>query len=385
MAAIGLLAAETGDREELASMLGELGHAAEGAGRLAEALEFARERRPRAFVVVDGGGADAEALIRELARVFPLTPVVAALKKRDSTRAVALMRAGAVEVVAPPWTREDLRACVSKGLRSPGTTLSPVRLAPRRRSPAWYALAVGVFLAASLGVASVKRMRANAAALAARVDSWTLPVSHPAGLAFDGKDVWVVDWFTQSLYQESRPGDPNVLTVRHLTAETPVAAAFAVDAVWTVSADGTIVRRMRDAKLTPLQRYPKAAPNCAGLAFDGLYLWTLDEHARTLSKRLLDADLTVVKNYRLPGISPNALLWDGAALWTLDSGDRVLRRHDLADPGLIAAVLPLPEYGDGAYVPKGLAFDGERFWTVAERRDGSGPARLTRHRDEGVR
>ena len=176
-----------------------------------------------------------------------------------------------------------------------------------------------------------------------------------------------------------------MLAVRHLTAETPVAAAFAQDAVWTVSADGTIVRRMRDAKLTPLQRYPKAAPNCAGLAFDGLYLWTLDAHAKTLSKRLLDSELTVVSRTRVPGLNPTALLWDGAALWTLDGADRVLRRHDLQNPALVVAVLPLPEYADGAYVPKGLAWDGKRFWTVAERRDGAGPALLTRHRDEGSR
>lgn len=384
MAAIGLLAAEAGDREELAALLGELGHSSESSARLAEALEFARERRPRAFVVVDGGGADAETLTRELSRAFPLLPVVAALKTRDATRAVALMRAGAVEVVAPPWTREDLRACVSKGLRSPGTALSPVRLAPRRRSPVWYALAVGAFLAAGLGVASLKRARANAAAAAARVDHWLLPVSHPSGLAFDGRDLWVIDWFSQSFYQESRV-DPRVLAVRHLPAETPVAAAFAADAVWTVSADGTIVRRMRDAKFTELQRYPKAAPNCAGLAFDGLYLWTLDAHARMLSKRLLDENLTVVNRTRVPGLNPTALLWDGSALWTLDGGDRVLRRHDVSDPGLVVAILPLPEYADGAFVPKGLAWDGERFWTVGERRDGKGPAQLYRHRDEGAR
>jgi DNA-binding response OmpR family regulator len=384
MAAIGLLAAEAGDREELAALLGELGHAAEAAGRLAEALEFAAARRPRAFVVVDGGGADAETLTRELSRAFPLLPVVAALKVRDASRAVALMRAGAVEVVAPPWTREDLRACVSKGLRSPGTVLSPVRLAPRRRSPAWYALAVGAFLAVSLGVASLKRARENATAAAARVDRWTLPMAHPSGLAFDGKDLWVIDWFSQSFYEQSR-ADARVLSLRHLTAETPVAAAFSQDAVWTVSADGTIVRRMRDFRFTPLQRYAKAAPNCAGLAFDGLYLWTLDAHTKELSKRLLDADLTVVARYRLPGLKPTALVWDGSSLWTLDAGDRVLRRHDLENPERAVAVLPLPEYSDGVYVPKGLAWDGERFWTVAERRDEKGPAQLARHREEGAK
>lgn len=332
---------------------------------------------------MDGAGADAEVLTRELTRAFPLLPVVAALKKRDATRAVALMRAGAAEVVAPPWTREDLKACVSKSLRWQGTALSPVRLAPRKRSAVWFALAVGAFLAAGLGAASLKRAERRRAAAAARTDSWTLTVSHPAGLAFDGKDLWVVDWFSQSLYQTSRE-DARVLTERHLTAETPVAAAFGTDAVWTASADGTIVRRMRDAKLTPLQRYPKAAPHCAGIAFDGLYVWTLNGPDKLLTKRLLDASLTPVASWRLKDLKPSALVWDGRALWTLDAGDRVLRRRDLQKPALALSVVPLPEYGDGLYEPTGLAWDGERFWTVAARRDGKGPARLTRHRAEGA-
>jgi hypothetical protein len=74
-----------------------------------------------------------------------------------------------------------------------------------------------------------------------------------------------------------------------------------------------------------------------------------------------------------------ALIWDGQSLWTLDAGDRVLRRHDLEKPEFILAVVPLPEYGDGVYTPTGLAWDGEHFWTVAEKRDGKGPARLIRH------
>lgn len=382
MAAISLLAAELDDREELGSLLGEFGHRVDGAARLEQAVAAAQARRPRAFLVVDGGGADGEVLVRELAHSFPLLPVVVALKTRDASRAVALMRAGALEVVAPPWTREDLKACVSKSLRGSGTALSPIRVAPRKRSAAWYALAVGAFLAASLGVASLKRAAAHRAAEAARTDAYGLPVSHPAGLAFDGRDLWVVDWFSQSLYQTSRD-DARTLSVRHLPAETPVAAAFAADAVWTVSAGGTVERRMRDAKLTPLQAYAKAAPNSAGLAFDGLFLWTLDAHAKTLTKRLLDASLTPVATVRAPGLKPVALVWDGKALWTLDAGDRVLRRHDPVKPELVNALLPLPEYGDGQFAPTGLAWDGARFWTVAERRDGSGPARLIRHRDEG--
>ena len=96
-----------------------------------------------------------------------------------------------------------------------------------------------------------------------------MPVRHPAGLAFDGQSLWVVEWFTQSFYALST-ADTTVTVVRHLTAETPVAAAFTAEAMWTVAADGAVMRRMRDDAMTPLARYPMAAPNSAGLAFDGL-------------------------------------------------------------------------------------------------------------------
>ncbi|MDD5303683.1 MAG: hypothetical protein PHS14_11315 [Elusimicrobia bacterium] len=381
MAAIGLLAKEAADRELLGLMLGELGHGVEGAGRLEEALEFARERKTRAFLLVDGGGADAESLTRELLRAFPLLPVVVAMKVRDASRAVALMRVGAAEVVAPPWTPEDLKASVSKGLRFQGTVITVASAAPSRRSPIWYALSVGLFLAAALGVASLKRVEANRAAAAARTDRWELPVRHPAGLAFDGKSLWLVEWFTQSFYALS-PNDTSVQIVRHLTAETPVAAAFTAEAMWTVSADGTVIRRMRDDQMTPLARYPKAAPNCAGLAFDGLYLWTLDARAKVLRKHLVDRDLSVIATYKWRGTKAAGLLFDGKTLWSLDAADRRLLRHGLERPEDLIDSVPLPEYAEGAYTPVGAAWDGSRFWTVGEAKDGKSPARLVRHKEE---
>ena len=381
MAAIGLLAKEAADRELLGLMLGELGHSAEGAGRLEEALEFARERKTRAFLLVDGGGADAESLTRELIRAFPLLPVVVAMKVRDASRAVALMRVGAAEVVAPPWTPEDLKASVSKGLRFQGTVLSVASAAPLSRSPIWYALSVALFLAAGLGVASLKRVESNRAAAALRVDRWELPVRHPAGLAFDGKSLWLVEWFTQSFYVLSTV-DTNVQIVRHLTAETPVAAAFTTEAMWTVTADGTVIRRMRDDKMTPLMRYPKAAPNSAGLAFDGLYLWSLDARAKVIRKHLVDRELSVLATYKWRGVKAAGLVFDGKTLWSLDAVERRLLRHGLDRPDDIVDGIPLPEYSEGHFIPTGVAWDGKRFWTVGEAKDGKSPARLVRHQEE---
>ncbi|MEQ1920475.1 MAG: hypothetical protein ABL955_14905, partial [Elusimicrobiota bacterium] len=187
--------------------------------------------------------------------------------------------------------------------------------------------------------------------------------------------------FTQSFYSLS-PNDTSVQIVRHLTAETPVAAAFTTEAMWTVSADGTVIRRMRDDKMTPLMRYPKAAPNSAGLAFDGLYLWSLDARAKVLRKHLVDRELSVISTYKWRGVKPAGLLFDGKTLWSLDAADRRLLRHGLAHPEDFVEAIPLPEYAEGVYIPVGAAWDGSRFWTVGEAKDGTSPARLVRHKEE---
>src|SRR5690349_9897191 len=140
MATIGLICSDEADRQALSLMAGEAGYMVCSAARLHEAVEVLRERRPKAVLVVDADGREGETLVRELLRVSPLLPVVVALKRRDATRAVALMRAGAAEVIAAPWTRENLRSCLGKTLRFQGTAFSVVK-ARKRRSAHFYFLA----------------------------------------------------------------------------------------------------------------------------------------------------------------------------------------------------------------------------------------------------
>lgn len=377
MALIGLICSDADERNRLSLIAGEAGHLVHGAAGLQETIELLREKRPRLLLVVDSESQDAQTVIREAARFSPLLPIVVALKNRDANRAVALMRQGAAEVIAPPWTRENIRACLAKTMRLQGTAFS-VETPPRPRSASFYFFFVLAFFAVCFGALALKRQaQLKAQALAAR-DYWDLPYKHPASMAFDGREMWIVDWFTQSLYLHDGSG----LALRrlvHLTAETPVALTFATDAVWTVTASGMIVRRMKNAALSPLEKYKDAAPNTLGMAFDGLYLWTCDSRLNQLHKHLIDAQLTVVASYPYPGIKPAALAFDGKTLWSLDAANRELIEHNLERPDEAVARVPLPEYRDGRFKPVGLGWDGGRFWTVGEKEHESGPARVFRH------
>lgn len=378
MAIIGLLCSDEADRRRLSLIAGESGHLIHGAARLQDAVELLRERRPRLMLVVDSPGHDAAVVVREMLRAAPLMPVVVALTDRDATRAVALMRTGAAEVVPPPWTRESLQACLSKSLRFQGTSIALTRR-PRSRALPLYFAAVALFLGSAFGYHAHQRSQ-QLAALASQGERrrWDLPYRHPSSMAFEGGKLWVSDWFSQSVYvHDART--IGVARVIHFPDETPMAFTVAADSAWTADAAGMIVRRIKDAKLTAVGRAP--APRTLGLAFDGLYLWQLEGGEKpVIRKRLPDASLTVMGAFKYPGVKPAALCWDGRELWSLDAGNRELVRHNLERPDEAVERVSLPEYKDGLYRPVALGFDGERFWTIGERQPkDSGPARLFKH------
>lgn len=377
MAVITLICADEEDRRRLSLIAGEAGHLIHGAARLQDGLELMRERRPRLMLIVDSSAQDAGVAVREVLRAAPLMPVVVALTDRDASRAVALMRTGAAEVVPPPWTRDSLEACLSKSLRFQGTALSLT--APRRRRHApLYLAAVALFFGAAFGYRThVRAEKARLDAARGERRHWDLPYRHPASMAFSGGKLWIADWFSQSVYVHE-PATRAVERVVHFPEEMPAALALGGDSAWTVSSGGRIARRQKDGKLTVLSRVQ--APRTLGLAFDGLYLWTLDADKPLIRKRLPDGALSELASYRYPGSKGAALVWDGKSLWSLDAGNRELVRHNLERPDEASERRSLPEYRDGVYKPVAAAFDGSAFWTVGERvpKD-SGPARLFKH------
>lgn len=376
MAVIGLVAKDDAARRELQLAVEELGHRAAPAHDVKSGLELLFSEKPRVFLVAQDPADDAaESLMFELEREAPLTPVVVALTRRSAPRALELLKAGAHEVVSAPFSAPSLRGSLSKALRWRGTWFEEPRpagpLEAARAAGAW--LLAGLLLAAGAGGLAVLHHRRQAAARAALpvpATQWDLPYGHPAGLAYDGSELWVSDWFSATVHRHD-PSDMRVTASATLPREVPGAIAFAGGALYAASGPRVIVKRMLDARLSALGRSEDKAPQTVGMAFDGLYLWTLDSKKGRLHKRVLDAELTVAQSFDYPGRKAAALAFDGVKLWSLDAGDRELLRHDLSDPRKVLLRWPLREYAGSDWKPVGLAFDGRRFFTAAVRLEGS--------------
>ncbi len=371
-------------RREWALLLGEWGHGVRQASDLKSALEMLAQERPKVLVWVSEEPEDDQkesAALREIVASCPLLPVIMAPARRDASRALELLRMGAWEVLPWPQSQTAIKAAVSRAIRFEGTSLSiaPPPHEPSNRAVLW-GLAAVALAGLLLGALSVRRAQLRREAIRRAGAHWDIPYSHPSSLAFDDGGFWVSDWYTRTLNFQRKP-ELSLARVVPLPRETPIGIGFGGGFLFTSDTRGRIVRHMKDAGFTPLGVYRQEAYGTVGIAYDGLFLWTVTKH--TLYKRILDADLSVVESWPYSGQKAASLTFDGESLWSLDAGAGELIRHRLDRPGEAAARIALPEYKAGDYEPVGLAWDGSRFWTVAARKTDGGAgaprARIFRH------
>ena len=368
MAVLAVVAKDEEQRLTLKLALEELGHLVAAAKDLSGAMEIVSRQRPRLMIVAQAPSETvAESALAELEREAPLLPVIVAMTERKAARALDLLKAGAYEVVAPPWTAEHMAATVSKALRFKGTAFEASRPIEKKIGVGAYA-ALGLLLvamAAGWGALERHRRLARESEVPVPPSEFALPYAHPAGLAYDGKRYWISDWFSQTIHRH----DPNtfaVLRTRYLPQEVPGALAYAGDALYAAAAPRGIVKHLLDDRLSVLSWSRDAAPQTVGLAYDGLYLWSVDTKTKKIHKRIPDEGLSVIESYPYPGGVPTALTFDGRALWSLDWTNRELLRHDSKNPNRVTMRLPLDAYRGGRWKPTGLAFDGSRFVSTAE-------------------
>lgn len=117
-------------------------------------------------------------------------------------------------------------------------------------------------------------------------------------------------------------------------------------------------------------KYAMPAPGviCTGIAWDGKWLWVVDQKSRTIFK--LREDGSVVKSLPAPSYWPTGLTFDGKHLWLTDERGGIPKIDDFyqgffykidTTTGKILQAQELPFSR-----PMGVVFDGKYFWTVDE-------------------
>jgi hypothetical protein len=184
----------------------------------------------------------------------------------------------------------------------------------------------------------------------------TTPGPCPTGLAFDGKNLWLADNFTDKIYEIS-PESGKVLKSFDSPGHHPEGLAWDGRYLWHIDSGEKYMYLLDPETGAALSVLESNSSNPRDLAWDGEYVWIVDYRKDILIK-VSPEDGMMVQNFPAPAGEPAGITYDGKYLWVTDrSEDRVY----LVNPSDGLCISSLRSYGPFAY---GLAWGNNALWNV---------------------
>lgn len=199
---------------------------------------------------------------------------------------------------------------------------------------------------------------------------YTVSFSHATSLVWRGDELWVSDWYDQSLHR-LRPGPKGLeadgrfnVPRSRLTGMT-----FVGDKIFVADSLNKEIQRWRLEKdrLVHEASWPSPGDSPSALHFDGKSLWSADLTSRRIYQHVLDDALTILTAYPTER-APVALYAETDRFWSADSDSRIVFRHRFDDSLTPVAAYHLPELQDGKTPLSAFTLRKGRLWIA---RDGS--------------
>ncbi len=146
--------------------------------------------------------------------------------------------------------------------------------------------------------------------------SYQTPSPCPSGLAYDGVNIWMADFKTDSLYAIN-PKNGEVTAVLEAPSYRPYGLAWDGSYLWVVDREENSIIQF-DAKTgTNVKTIPSPVEAPTGLCSDGENLWLAD---KTTIQKISTEDGTIIKTFEAPSGNTTGLAFDGSYLWSADRG-----------------------------------------------------------------
>jgi len=178
----------------------------------------------------------------------------------------------------------------------------------------------------------------------------------PKGLAFDGKNLWLADSFTDRIYAiDAETGE----TIRSFETPgyAPEGLAWDGESLWHIDSAENLLYRLDTSSGKATKIVESSTGNPRDLAWDGEFVWIVD-HKKDLLMRVSPVDGAAVKFFASPAAEPAGVTFDGKYLWVTD---RIEDRIYLVDPVDGLCLSSLRSYGP---LPYGLAWGDGVLWNV---------------------
>ncbi len=286
-------------------------------------------------------GMDGVQILEKIKRLKPELPVIMVTGYGGIEEAVQAIKLGAAHYLAKPFDNDHLIEVTNKALQlnllkkegvfgkrmveklDPKSAETKTAVPVSGTQPA-VAARSGSLRSKWIVAASLAALLSGGAGLVfrwhqAKSESRDFAISHAhvSGLSMNDENLWVCDWFTQSVYKYGR----------------------------------------REGEFALLKSYTVPGFHFTGIALAGEYIYTCDSWKRMIYKHTLNESLTVEASYKSPGDNPSGLYYDGQSLWSCDGNTKKIYQHALDDQLTVVA-----EYDSQSRFPVGLVRQGDILW-----------------------
>ena len=186
------------------------------------------------------------------------------------------------------------------------------------------------------------------------VVSFSGPGTHPAGLAFDGRHLWVSDLAADRIYQLD-PSSGNVLLSFASPGGDPTGLAWDGATLWCADNEKNKIYQLNPASGAVLKTLSISTSTPRGIAFKEGSLFYLDS-GEDMIYRINPSSGAVLYQFEAPSGANRGLAWDGRYFWC---SDRSLNEFAVIDPDYGKVVTIVPSPGGYSY---GIARDGDFLW-----------------------
>ena len=306
------------------------------------------------------------AMVEETKKGLPNKPIICVLPSYDARLAIDMLKAGAFDCVYPPLRISGVMPVLEHATGKTGQPRAAKPVSWKTHKKYFYAGA------ALLGIILIAALLSRPG----KPNKFELPYNDPTGVVCDAGELWISNWYTQSIYRYKSSEDGVELKKTFYFSDFgPIAVAKYDNFIWSVGNDHTLRQHMINDNLDVVRSYKFEGYTPSGIAFINNNLWICDAVSKKLFQFVISNGPVQVNSYQTGLQSPVGLCWDGASIWTVDAAANKLYRYKLKMETLeLAQIYRLPKTASGMI--SGLCITGKTAVFIYT----DTPAYVTRHR-----
>jgi hypothetical protein len=148
---------------------------------------------------------------------------------------------------------------------------------------------------------------------------YSIPSLHPSGITISGGEIWICDWFSQTLYKHKQDSVLSIIKSQKLSDIHPASIASDKKTLWICDAFSKRIFKFDKISLKILGSFKSPAENPSAIFDSGKYLWTCDSADDKIYKHKKDKDLTVIFSAQLINPNPVGLYIMGKNIFVADA------------------------------------------------------------------